>query len=109
MSNVLNKFKLGETLIDIEDLKAQEALKKLAVVAKTGNYNDLTNKPTIPPSITIDTSLSSTSTNPVENRAITNKIKAFSNVAITGSYSDLTNKPTITYDSTEKTITFSGF
>lgn len=45
-------------------IAAKADLSSLATVATTGSYNDLTNKPTI------DTALSSTSTNAVENRAI---------------------------------------
>ena len=36
----------------------------------SGSYNDLTDKPTIPSAITIDSALSSTSTNPVQNKVI---------------------------------------
>lgn len=36
----------------------------------SGNYNDLTNKPTIPAAVTVDSALSSTSTNPVQNKVI---------------------------------------
>lgn len=39
----------------------------LSNVATSGSYNDLTNKPTIP---TVDSSLSSASTNPVQNRVV---------------------------------------
>ena len=42
----------------------------LAKVAKSGSYNDLTNKPTIPPAITVDQTLSLTSTNPIANKVI---------------------------------------
>lgn len=38
----------------------------------SGNYNDLTNKPTIP---VVDSSISTSSTNAVENQAITNALK----------------------------------
>ena len=40
---------------------------KLHKVSKTGSYNDLLNKPTIP---TVDSSISSSSTNPVQNKVI---------------------------------------
>lgn len=43
----------------------------LATVATSGSYNDLSNKPTIP---TVDTTLSSTSTNPVQNKVINNAL-----------------------------------
>lgn len=42
----------------------------LKTVAFTGSYNDLTNKPTIPPAITVDSAMSSTSTNPVQNKIV---------------------------------------
>ena len=42
----------------------------LSTVATSGSYNDLTNKPTIPAAITVDTALSATSTNPVQNKVI---------------------------------------
>ena len=40
-------------------------------VTKPFSYNDLRDKPTIPDPVTIDTALSETSENPVQNRAIT--------------------------------------
>lgn len=43
---------------------------QLAKVATTGSYNDLTGKPTIPPAITVDSAMSSTSTNPVQNKVV---------------------------------------
>ena len=46
----------------------------LATVAKTGSYNDLTNKPTIPPAVTVDQALSTTSTNAIANKVIYNYI-----------------------------------
>ena len=46
-TNILNKFKLGDTIINIEDLDAQTKLKNLASVATSGSYADLTNRPTI--------------------------------------------------------------
>lgn len=42
----------------------------LASVATSGSYNDLTDKPTIPASSTVDSELSSTSVNPVQNKVI---------------------------------------
>lgn len=42
----------------------------LADVAKSGSYNDLADKPTIPASATVDSELSSTSVNPVQNKVI---------------------------------------
>lgn len=42
----------------------------LASVATSGSYNDLTDKPTIPAASTVDSELSTTSTNPVQNKVI---------------------------------------
>lgn len=42
----------------------------LAEVATSGSYNDLTDKPSIPAAITVDSALSSSSTNPVQNKVI---------------------------------------
>ena len=42
----------------------------LAGIATSGSYNDLTDKPTIPASATVDSELSSTSVNPVQNKVI---------------------------------------
>lgn len=50
----------------------------LAKVAKSGNYNDLLNTPTIPATITVDKALNVSSTNPVENAAIAQKINTIS-------------------------------
>lgn len=42
----------------------------LATVATSGSYNDLSDKPTIPASATVDSELSSTSVNPVQNKIV---------------------------------------
>ena len=42
----------------------------LATVATTGDYDDLTNKPVIPPGVIVDQSLNSSSTNAVANQAV---------------------------------------
>ena len=47
----------------------------------SGSYNDLTNKPTIPAAVTVDSALSSSSANPVQNKvvnsALANKAPAY--------------------------------
>ena len=43
----------------------------LAAVATSGNYNDLINKPNIPEGTEVDTALSTTSVNPVQNKVVT--------------------------------------
>ena len=47
MENVLNFFKIDDTILTIEDKKAQERLDALSNSSFSGNYNDLSNKPTI--------------------------------------------------------------
>lgn len=49
----------------------------LATVATSGSYNDLTDKPTIPASATVDSELSSTSVNPVQNKVINAALSAY--------------------------------
>lgn len=66
---------LNTMISNIQTLQEQMLNKtedsSLATVAKSGSYNDLSDKPVIP---TVDTALSSTSTNPVQNSAIKNAI-----------------------------------
>lgn len=50
----------------------------LAAVATSGSYNDLSNKPTIP---TVDSSLSTSSTNAIQNKAVANALDEKVNVA----------------------------
>ena len=68
VTNKINEAKLSGTGVDLTPY-AKTA--DLSTVAKTGSYNDLTNKPTIP------------------------SIPALSTVATSGSYNDLKDKPTI--------------
>lgn len=58
----------------------------LATVATSGSYNDLTNKPTIPAAVTVDSALSSSSTNPVQNKIVNSALsgKAPTSHASTG-------------------------
>ena len=44
----ISKISNGTTTYDIKDAEARNNINNLANVAKTGDYNDLTNKPTIP-------------------------------------------------------------
>lgn len=84
----------------------------LASVATSGSYNDLKDTPTIPDAVTVDTAMSSTSTNPVQNKVIYEELsnaviglkklivtKAntadLATVATSGSYNDLSDTPTI--------------
>lgn len=68
------------TLSDLTDDSTHRTVtdaEKTAWNAKStfsGNYNDLTNKPSIPSAVTVDSALSYTSTNPVQNKIITQEL-----------------------------------
>lgn len=80
-----------------QSLAAYVKSAELKAVAKSGSYNDLTDTPVIP---LVDDSLSSESTNAIQNRIVWalgkkffNNLTALADVARTGSYSDLTGTP----------------
>lgn len=50
-----------------------------ATVATSGSYNDLSDKPTIPEQVTVDSSLSSSSINPVQNKVINSALSTKAN------------------------------
>ena len=58
----------------------------LATVATSGSYNDLTDKPTIPASSTVDSELSSTSTNPVQNKVINAALNSKADSSVLSAY-----------------------
>lgn len=60
---------------------AASKISGLATVATSGSYDDLTDKPTIPAAITVDSALSSTSTNPVQNKVVNAAIDAVQSTA----------------------------
>ncbi len=105
----MDTIRLGGTDIPLADKKAREELESLSEVARSGSYNDLLDKPFIPPSAIVDDELSTTSDNAVQNKVITQRINdinsdveevtrevmGLSDVARSGSYTDLSNKPTI--------------
>ncbi|WP_304095368.1 hypothetical protein [Phascolarctobacterium succinatutens] len=62
----------------------------LASVAKSGSYNDLTDKPTIPASSTVDSELSSTSVNPVQNKVINAALNNKADSSVLSGYLPLT-------------------
>ena len=63
-----------DTIGDMGGLEAQLAAKAdtadLAAVATSGSYDDLSDKPTIPPAVTIDSTITEDGTNPVTGGAI---------------------------------------
>jgi hypothetical protein len=74
----------------------------LAAVATSGSYNDLSNKPTIPPAVTVDSALSSSSTNPVQNKvintALSGKQASLSTAQLNAANSGITSAKVTTYD-----------
>lgn len=81
---------------------AASKISGLAAVATTGSYNDLANKPTIPPAITVDSALSATSTNPVQNKvvntALSGKQATLSPAQLNAANSGITSAKVATYD-----------
>lgn len=76
MANYLDKTGLVSVLTKIKTWAEGKLAEKadsssLATVATTGSYNDLTNKPTIPSAVSVDSELSTSSTNPVQNKVVT--------------------------------------
>lgn len=69
-------------------------------VATSGSYNDLADKPTIPAAVTVDSALSSTSTNPVQNKVINSALagKANANEVVKLSDNPLTLSAQSSYD-----------
>lgn len=59
---------------DAEESNELVRLGQLSTVAKTGSYNDLNDKPTIPPAITIDQTYSATSSNPQSGVAVSQAV-----------------------------------
>lgn len=96
MRPFIDKFKMAGKIMDVCDSTArslistlQNTVNNLATVARTGSYNDLTDKPTIP-SGQVNSDWNATS----GVAEILNKPN-LATVATSGSYTDLSNKPTI--------------
>lgn len=102
MPLIVDKFKMQGREIEFRDNDAQNKIgiiqriiDRLSSVAYSGDYNDLSNKPSIPPSVVVDQMLDIDSHNAVSNNAVTEHFDLLSNVAYSGDYNDLSNKPTI--------------
>ena len=85
-----------DTVYTHPDTHPASMITGLADVATSGSYNDLTDKPNIPASAIVDSELSSTSVNPVQNKAIYNALlnkvgtDIFSGFALMGATSTIT-------------------
>ena len=64
-----------------QSLDAYATKASLKPVATSGSYNDLTDKPAIPTAVTVDTALSGTSTNPVQNKVVKSAVDAKLNLS----------------------------
>jgi len=73
LSKLVNNYNSLNTALSTKATYAS-----LPEVAKTGSYNDILDKPTIP---TVDAEISSTSTNPVQNRIIYTEIAKKANTS----------------------------
>lgn len=62
----------------------------LSKVATSGSYNDLTDKPNIPASAIVDSELSSTSVNPVQNKVISAALSSNADNSVLSTYLPLT-------------------
>lgn len=69
-SDVPANAKFTDTVYTHPSTHPASMITGLATVATTGSYNDLTDKPTIPEGAVIDTTLSDTSTNALQNKVI---------------------------------------
>ena len=88
--NDLNGY---QPLINSSNKLSSSLVSGLSSVATSGDYNDLTNKPTLS-SVAISGEYSDLLNKPT-----------LSNVATSGDYNDLTNKPTWTYNAQTETLT----
>jgi hypothetical protein len=80
----------------------------LAVVAISGSYNDLSNKPTIPTVPTLATVATSGAYNDLSGKPTIPTVPTLATVATSGAYNDLTGKPTIPTVPTLATVATSG-
>lgn len=76
-----------------QDISGKANTADLATVATSGSYNDLTNKPTIPSAVTVDSSLSTTSTNPVQNKVVNSALSGKASISHTHTKSEISDFP----------------
>lgn len=82
--------KFTDTVYEHPSTHPASMITGLADVAKSGSYNDLADKPTIPASATVDSELSSTSVNPVQNKVINAALNSKADSSALSAYLPLT-------------------
>ena len=70
LSERVNALEDAGFLTEHQDISGKANVADLAAVATSGSYNDLSDKPTIPPAVTVDAAMSDTSENPVQNKVV---------------------------------------
>lgn len=81
----------------------------LAAVATSGNYNDLSNKPSIPAALTVDAALSTESENPVQNKVVKQAIDGIQTRPNPQALTINVNGETVTYDGSQaKSVSISS-
>lgn len=78
--------------------KTVAMVEDLSKVATSGSYTDLSNKPNIPESATVDSALSSTSTNAIQNKVVKAELDKKANI----------ESPTFTGTATTNNLTVTG-
>ena len=97
-SDVPANAKFTDTVYTHPSTHPASMITGLATVATTGSYNDLTDKPTIPEGAVIDTTLSDTSTNALQNKVIKANLDKKANI----------ESPTFTGTTTTNNLTVNG-
>ena len=82
--------KFTDTVYTHPDTHPASMITGLAKVATSGSYNDLTDKPNIPASAIVDSELSSTSVNPVQNKVISAALSKKADNSVLSTYLSLT-------------------
>jgi hypothetical protein len=82
--------KFTDTVYTHPDTHPASMITGLSTVATSGSYNDLTDKPNIPASAIVDSELSSTSVNPVQNKVISAALSKKADNSVLSTYLSLT-------------------
>ena len=78
--------------------KLQTDVAGKAAASHKHSYNDLTDKPTIPPAVTVDSQLNGSSANPVQNKVINSALAGKLNTTDVQAWAKASSKPTYTAD-----------